>query len=126
MSLPPAYSRSRVFSVWKALSIEIFPIWHIYLEIQQNQEHVPDQEFLWRCMTDDLAKAFGDMVRANRRKAGLTQAELALISGTGLRFIIDLEAGKASCRLGMALRVGKALGIEVTTASTNADLPGAP
>ncbi len=77
-------------------------------------------------MTDDLAKAFGDMVRANRRKTGLTQAELALISGTGLRFIIDLEAGKASCRLGMALRVGKALGIEMTTASTNAELSEAP
>jgi y4mF family transcriptional regulator len=77
-------------------------------------------------MTDDLAKVFGDMVRANRRKAGLTQAELALISGTGLRFIIDLEAGKASCRLGMALRVGKALGIEMTTASTNDDLSGSP
>lgn len=77
-------------------------------------------------MTDDLAKAFGDMVRANRRKAGLTQAELALISGTGLRFIIDLEAGKASCRLGLALRVGKALGIEMTTASTNAELSGSP
>ena len=77
-------------------------------------------------MTDDLAKVFGDMVRVNRRKAGLTQAELALISGTGLRFIIDLEAGKASCQLGMALRVGKALGIEVTSASDNAGLPGAP
>ena len=126
MSLTPAYSRSHVFSVWKALFTKIFPIWHIYLEIQQNREHVPDREFLWRCMTDDLAKAFGDMVRTSRRKAGLTQAELALISGTGLRFIIDLEAGKASCRLGMALRVGKALGIEVTSASTNADLPGAP
>ncbi len=77
-------------------------------------------------MADDLAKAFGEMVRTNRRRAGLTQAELALISGTGLRFIIDLEAGKASCRLGMALRVGKALGIEVTTANKTADLSGAP
>ena len=77
-------------------------------------------------MADDLAKAFGEMVRTNRRKAGLTQAELALISGTGLRFIIDLEAGKASCRLGIALRVGKTLGIEMTTASKTADLSGAP
>lgn len=91
-----------------------------------KSEHIfPIGNFL-NHMTDDLAKAFGDMVRANRRKAGLTQAELALISGTGLRFIIDLEAGKASCRLGMALRVGKALGIEMTTASTNADLSEAP
>ena len=86
----------------------------------------PIGNILRHCMTDDLAKAFGEMVRTNRRKAGLTQAELALISGTGLRFIIDLEAGKASCRLGMALRVGKALGIEMMTASANADLPGAP
>lgn len=77
-------------------------------------------------MADDLAKAFGEMVRTNRRNAGLTQAELALITGTGLRFIVDLEAGKASCRLGMALRVGKALGIEMTAAGKTADLPGAP
>jgi hypothetical protein len=48
------------------------------------------------------------------------------ISGTGLRFIIDLEAGKVSCRLGMALRVGKTLGIEMTTGSKTADLSGAP
>jgi HTH-type transcriptional regulator / antitoxin HipB len=67
-------------------------------------------------MNDNLAKAFGEMIRTNRRKAGLTQAELALLAGTGLRFIIDLEAGKPSCRLGMALRVGKTLGIEVTAA----------
>jgi HTH-type transcriptional regulator / antitoxin HipB len=77
-------------------------------------------------MDDDLAKAFGEMVRTNRRKAGLTQAELALLSATGVRFIIDLEAGKPSCRLGMALRVGKALEIKVTTAKTNSELPETP
>jgi y4mF family transcriptional regulator len=77
-------------------------------------------------MADDLAKAFGDMVRANRRKAGLTQAELALLAGTGLRFIIELEAGKPSCRLGLALRVGRTLGIEVTSASVSAASPRTP
>jgi y4mF family transcriptional regulator len=74
-------------------------------------------------MDDDLSKAFGEMVRTNRRKARLTQAELALLSGTGIRFIIDLEAGKASCRLGMALRVGKTLGIEMMTTPDKTD-PG--
>jgi transcriptional regulator with XRE-family HTH domain len=70
----------------------------------------------------NLAKAFGEMVRSNRRKARLTQAELALLSGTGIRFIIDLEAGKPTCQLGMALRVGKTMGIEMIAAPDKTDL----
>jgi y4mF family transcriptional regulator len=70
---------------------------------------------------NNLAKAFGEMVRSNRRKARLTQAELALLSGTGIRFIVDLEAGKPTCQLGRALRVGKTLGIHMVAGPGNAD-----
>jgi len=44
----------------------------------------------------------------------VTQKDLALTSGTGLRFIIDLERGKETCKLGKALAVLKTLGIQIT------------
>ena len=56
----------------------------------------------------------GDLVRSSRRKQGVTQRELAMTSGTGLRFIIDLEKGKATCQIGKVLTVLHTLGIKVT------------
>jgi y4mF family transcriptional regulator len=56
----------------------------------------------------------GKLVRAARRFQGLTQTELAGVSGTGVRFISDLENGKPSCHLGKVLRVLAMLGIAVT------------
>lgn len=41
----------------------------------------------------------GKFVKRERRKAGLTQAEFALRSGLGLRFIRDLEQGKETVRM---------------------------
>jgi transcriptional regulator with XRE-family HTH domain len=43
-------------------------------------------------------KQLGDVVRQTRRYLGATQQDLALTSGTGLRFIIDLEKGKSTCQ----------------------------
>ena len=45
---------------------------------------------------------------------GVTQKNLALTSGTGLRFIIDLEKGKETCEIGKALTVLNTLGIRMT------------
>lgn len=39
----------------------------------------------------------GRPVKRRRQLLGLTQADLALASGTGVRFISDLENGKATC-----------------------------
>lgn len=41
---------------------------------------------------------------------GLTQSDLALAAGVGLRFIVELEGGKATVRLEQVLRVIDALG----------------
>jgi hypothetical protein len=41
------------------------------------------------------------------------QDELALATGVGRRFLIDLEAGKPSCQLGRSLLVAQALGFEL-------------
>jgi hypothetical protein len=39
---------------------------------------------------------------------------LALTSGTGLRFVIELEKGKLTCEIGKALTVVQTLGIRIT------------
>lgn len=57
----------------------------------------------------DLARA----VRTVRLELGLTQDDLALASGTGRRFIVDLEGGKPTVRLEAVLAVLAALGIHV-------------
>jgi len=44
---------------------------------------------------------------------GVTQKDLALTSGTGLRFVIDLEKGKQTCEIGKALRIIHTLGIRL-------------
>jgi len=56
----------------------------------------------------------GKIVRATRRKLGVTQADLALTSGTGLRFIVDLEKGKQTCHVGKVLTVLQTLGIRMS------------
>ncbi|MCI2056638.1 MAG: helix-turn-helix transcriptional regulator [Oscillibacter sp.] len=38
-------------------------------------------------------------IKENRKAAGLTQAEFAMRSGLGLRFVRDLEQGKTTVRL---------------------------
>jgi hypothetical protein len=44
---------------------------------------------------------------------GVTQKDLALTSGTGLRFIIELEKGKPTCQLEKTLVVLNTLGIKI-------------
>lgn len=55
----------------------------------------------------------GAAIRRRRREAGITQRELALAAGTGLRFVGELEAGKPGCQLGKALDVLHALGLRL-------------
>jgi y4mF family transcriptional regulator len=59
------------------------------------------------------AQNLGQAVRQKRRHLKVTQKDLAMTSGTGLRFIIDLEKGKQTCQLGKALEVVRALGLNL-------------
>ena len=61
----------------------------------------------------------GRLVKKERKAMGLTQAELALTSGTGIRFISDLENGKPTCQIGKTLTVLKTLGIRMTLSLTH-------
>jgi len=56
----------------------------------------------------------GRLVRETRKGLGVTQKELALTSGTGLRFIIELEKGKETAEIGKVLTVLQTLGIQLT------------
>jgi len=55
-------------------------------------------------------EALGAAVLAARNKLGLTQPQLALVAGVGVRFIVELEAGKPTVRLETLLKVLQALG----------------
>ena len=59
------------------------------------------------------AKQIGETVRNARKAMGVTQKDLALTSGTGLRFIIELEQGKPTCQLEKTLTVLNTLGIRM-------------
>ncbi|ODU24507.1 MAG: transcriptional regulator [Verrucomicrobia bacterium SCN 57-15] len=61
-------------------------------------------------------KTIGELVKATRKAMGVTQKDLALTSGTGLRFIIELEQGKPTCQLGKVLTVLHTLGIKIELA----------
>ena len=55
----------------------------------------------------------GQLVRETRKALGATQKDLALTSGTGIRFIIDLEKGKPTAQLGKVMIVLQNLGIRM-------------
>lgn len=52
----------------------------------------------------------GVSIRKARKALALTQPQLALAAGVGVRFIVELEAGKPTVRLENVLRVVEALG----------------
>lgn len=66
----------------------------------------------------------GKIVKQERKAMGLTQANLALTSGTGMRFISDLENGKPTCQIGKTLTVLKTLGLRFTLSSPNSPRAG--
>ena len=55
----------------------------------------------------------GDLIRGPRKQLGVTQKDLAMTSGTGVRFLIDLEKGKTTCEIGKTLLILNTLGIRI-------------
>lgn len=76
----------------------------------------------------EQAARFGQLVRERRKALAINQDQLALATGVGRRFIIDLEAGKPTCALGRSLLVASAVGLRILDLlsegpSDNAQLP---
>ena len=53
------------------------------------------------------------LIRFERRRQGITQAELAGLSGVGVTFLSQLENGKESAEVGKVLSVLTMLGIDL-------------
>ncbi len=80
----------------------------------------------------ETALAFGSMVRSRRKALNMRQDQLALATGVGRRFLIELEAGKPTCQLGRSLLVAETLGLRAADilgsggalqSATSAELP---
>jgi len=63
-----------------------------------------------------IASDIGNTIRTARKAQGLRQDELAAAANVGVRFLIELEAGKETAQLGKALSVLAALGVQVSLA----------
>src|SRR3979490_1852462 len=82
----------------------------------------------------EASLAFGSLIRSRRKALQMRQDQLALATGVGRRFLIELEAGKSSCQLGRSLLVAEALGLRAgdilasgaRSQSSTAELPELP
>ena len=72
-------------------------------------------------MNTESPEQLGAAIRARRRQLKVTQKDLAMTCGTGLRFIIDVEKGKPTCQIGKVLQVLQALGLKLQIASPGVD-----
>lgn len=59
------------------------------------------------------ARDLGSLISAERKRQGLTQAELAGYSGVGVTFLSQLENGKGTAEVDKALAVLATLGIDL-------------
>jgi HTH-type transcriptional regulator / antitoxin HipB len=65
-------------------------------------------------MTHPTPHEFGKAIRDRRNRLGLSQSDLADVVGVNRRVIGELERGKPSVQLAIALRVAEAVGFDVT------------
>jgi len=72
-------------------------------------------------MTIKNTPQLGAIIRAQRKQLNLTQSDLAMTSGTGTRFISDLEKGKPTCEIGKILHIINALGLQITLSNSAAE-----
>ena len=70
-------------------------------------------------MTIQNTPQLGDAIRSMRKQLKVTQKDLAMTCGTGLRFVIDLEKGKPTCQIGKILQVLQTLGLRVGLTATS-------
>ena len=75
-------------------------------------------------MNIKTTEQLGAAIRTRRRQLRITQKELAMTCGTGLRFIVDLEKGKPTCQIGKTLQVLQMLGLAIETTPLSGDDAG--
>jgi y4mF family transcriptional regulator len=91
------------------LLFNYFPIRKLCRKNRKFPVKFPDQEILMSTQIQS-PQDLGRLVRETRKRLKLTQPQLALAANVGIRFIVELEAGKSTLRLENILRVLQALG----------------
>ena len=60
------------------------------------------------------SRELGACIRAERKRLKVTQKELAMTAGVGLRYLIELERGKPTARMEGMFKVLQALGLNLS------------
>lgn len=58
-------------------------------------------------------KILADLIKSNRKKAGLSQLELAELAGVGKTLIFDIEKGQSNVQFKNLLKVLRVLNIKI-------------
>jgi DNA-binding XRE family transcriptional regulator len=92
--------------------------WNLTPAAQYSRSGTLDEHMMNESAVDrtasQLASEFGAVIRNRRKALKMRQDQLALATGVGRRFLIDLESGKPSCQLGRSLLVAGALGLKAS------------
>jgi HTH-type transcriptional regulator/antitoxin HipB len=67
------------------------------------------------------SEALGALLRRERKRQGLRQPDLAAAAGTSVRFIVEIERGKPTARLGKVLDVLAQLGLRLVVEGLSKD-----
>ncbi len=59
-------------------------------------------------------KEIGNRIKDKRNRLKLTQKDVALSTGLGIRFITEVENGKPTCEIEKVLQLLTALGLKIT------------
>lgn len=68
----------------------------------------------------------GAAIRAARKGIKVTQKDLAMTAGVGLRYLIELERGKPTARLEGVFKILQALGIKLNIDAPSRGESGGP
>jgi len=63
------------------------------------------------------SRELGAAVRGERKRLKVTQKELAMTAGVGLRYLIELERGKPTARMEGVFKVLQMLGLKLSVTS---------
>ena len=71
-----------------------------------------------------LKSTLSDFVKERRKQAGMTQEDLSFTAGVGLRFVRELEQGKASLKMDKVNQVLNLFGHQLGPIEMNRDEEG--
>lgn len=65
--------------------------------------------------------SLSNLIKSERKKAGMTQEDLSFAAGVGLRFVRELEQGKPTLRMDKVNQVLGLFGYELGPVKSNGD-----